>query len=423
MTTPPALTRTHRILIGIVAAGAVVIAAIGFTGSYSAVRTLALHKGFGWFANVFPIGVDAGIVVLLALDLLLTWLRIPFPLLRQTAWLLTAATIAFNGAAAWPDMLGVGMHAVIPVLFVVTVEAARHAVGRVADITADKHMEGVRLTRWLLAPVPTFRLWRRMKLWELRSYEEVVRREQDRLVYRAHMRARFGVAWRRRAPIEAMMPLRLARYGVPLTETAPAGLAAAGIDVPLRAAEEAPVELEWGHQAEEPQPEQATEAELPPAPTPTPAPAPPVSAPAYPDLVPYPAPAEPAQLPGGELSPIGDDYLYDLPGEELPDRRQEAPVPVAARPDGRLVAQSRVSLDDDAADEPADEPAAAVEEPAVEELQLTGTDLLEHRYLQLSPDERQQSAAALARLLAPGTGFTEGTARKYLKPIIERHLT
>ena len=92
------LTRTHRILVGVVVTGAVIIAAIGFAGSYAAVRTLALHKGFGWFANVFPIGVDAGIVVLLALDLLLTWLRIPFPLLRQTAWLLTAATIAFNGA-------------------------------------------------------------------------------------------------------------------------------------------------------------------------------------------------------------------------------------------------------------------------------------------------------------------------------------
>ena len=238
------LTRTHRILVGVVVSGVVVIAGIGFAGSYAAVRTLALHKGFGAFANVFPIGVDAGIVVLLALDLLLTWLRIPFPLLRQTAWLLTIATIAFNGAAAWPDKLGVGMHAIIPVLFVVSVEAARHAIGRIADITADKHMEGVRITRWLLAPLPTFRLWRRMKLWELRSYEEVIRREQDRLVYRARLRARYGVAWRRKAPIEAIMPLRLARYGVPLTETAEAGLEAAGIEGPALPHRPAPATLE-----------------------------------------------------------------------------------------------------------------------------------------------------------------------------------
>lgn len=227
------LTRTHRILIGLVVAGAVLIAAIGFAGSYAAVRELALQKGFGDFSLVFPIGIDAGICVLLALDLLLTWLRIPFPLLRQTAWLLTAATIAFNGAAAWPDPLGVGMHAVIPVLFVVSVEAARHAVGRIADITADKHMEGVRLTRWLLSPVPTFKLWRRMKLWELRSYEQVIKLEQDRLIYQARLQARFGRNWRRKAPVESLMPLRLAKYGVPLAETAPAGLAAAGIEPAL----------------------------------------------------------------------------------------------------------------------------------------------------------------------------------------------
>ncbi|MGW1769344.1 DUF2637 domain-containing protein, partial [Streptomyces sp. NPDC002073] len=81
-----------------------------------------------------------------------------------------------------------------PVLFVVTVEAARHAVGRIADITADRHMEGVRITRWLLSPIPTFKLWRR------------------------------------KAPVEALMPLRLARIGVPLAQTGPSGLAAAGIE-------------------------------------------------------------------------------------------------------------------------------------------------------------------------------------------------
>ncbi|QKW08387.1 DUF2637 domain-containing protein [Streptomyces sp. NA04227] len=259
MAAPLQLTRTHRILIGVVVAGAVVIAGIGFAGSYAAVRELAEKKGFGDFSLVFPIGIDAGICVLLALDLLLTWIRIPFPLLRQTAWLLTAATIAFNGAAAWPDPLGVGMHAVIPVLFVVAVEAARHAVGRIADITADKHMEGVRISRWLLSPVPTFLLWRRMKLWELRSYEQVIKLEQERLVYQARLRSRFGRAWRRKAPVESLMPLRLAKYGVPLAETAPDGLAAAGIEPRLLPGQPAAPELESKSAQENPEtaPEEA----------------------------------------------------------------------------------------------------------------------------------------------------------------------
>ncbi len=210
------LNRTQRVLIAVVVIGAVVIAGIGFAGSYSAVRQLAIRKGFGDFATILPIGIDAGIAVLLALDLLLTWLRIPFPMLRQAAWLLTAATIAFNAAAAWPDPVGVGMHGVIPILFVVTVEAARHAVGRLAAITADRHMEGVRLWRWILAPLPTFRLWRRMKLWEIRKYDEVIQAEQQRLVYQARLRGRFGRGWRWRAPVDELLPLRIARYGVPL---------------------------------------------------------------------------------------------------------------------------------------------------------------------------------------------------------------
>lgn len=100
-------------------------------------------------------------------------------------------------------------------------EAARHATGRIADITADQHMEGVRPIRWLLSPAPTFLLWRRMQLWEIRSYSQAVTREQERLTYQAHLRTRYGRTWRRKAPIESLLPLRLARYGIPLTHTTP----------------------------------------------------------------------------------------------------------------------------------------------------------------------------------------------------------
>ncbi|MFE2965523.1 DUF2637 domain-containing protein [Streptomyces sp. NPDC059340] len=209
----PSLTPLQRRLIIAVATGAALIAAIGFVGSYAAVAKLARAKGFGDFARAFPVGIDAGILVLLALDLLLTWLRMPLAMLRHTAWLLTTATIAFNAAAAWPDPIGTGMHAVIPVLFVVIVDAARHAIGQLADITAGRHMDSVRMARWFLDPISTFRLWRRMKLWELRSYDQVIALEQSRLVERARLRARYGRRWRSKAPVSAVMALRLTRYG------------------------------------------------------------------------------------------------------------------------------------------------------------------------------------------------------------------
>ncbi|RKN09795.1 DUF2637 domain-containing protein [Streptomyces radicis] len=340
------LTRSHRILVVIVLAGAVVIAAIGFAGSYASVRDLAERKGFGDFAPFFPIGIDAGIVVLLALDLLLTWLRIPFPMLRQCAWLLTAATIAFNGASAWGDPLAVSMHGIIPVLFVITVEAARHAIGRVADITADKHMEGVRMWRWFLSPIPTFRLWRRMKLWELRSYEEVIGMERDRLVYQARLRADYGRAWRRRAPVEARMPLKLARYGVPLRETAPAGLAAAGLPVaelPPRAPEP------------DPDPARAPERAAPPTPEPTPAPQPEPAPPAFAEQAWFTAEPQPP-APGAQEQPPAPAVTVPVVG---PGGRRRSLGSAPAN--GYPVPQQRQLLVESPPDEPEPVPTPAPE--------------------------------------------------------------
>lgn len=447
----PELTRVHYWLVGIVALGAVVIASIGFAGSYTAVRELAVEKGFGTFAYWFPVGIDAGIVVLLGLDLLLTWLRIPFPLLRQTAWLLTGATITFNAAAAWPDPLGVGMHAVIPVLFVVAVEAARHAVGRIADITAAKHMEGVRITRWLLSPLPTFRLWRRMKLWEVRSYEKAVSLEQARLIYKSRLQARFGRAWRRKAPVEALMPLRLAKYGVPIVETAPAGLAAAGIALPAELErvdhevvdggmrEELPAtapgrELERGevdtdqHGGQnEVEPHEAAAGHLKPYSAPVPQQAAPASYETYgPDLQGQLAAANGPWAARNDGRPAmvqaridGADWLQKHPEPE--------PFTPEPEPYGDEAVQSPIGDYPEPVPEPVpeviDEDEDGADEGPEPEPDLTGVNLLEYRYLRLPAEKRypSQSASALAKALHHGSGFTEGTARKYLRPIIDKH--
>ncbi len=242
-----ALTRTHRILIGVVGVGAFAIAGIGFAGSYHAVTGLAERKGFGDFAQVFTIGVDVGIGVFLALDLLLTWLRMPYPFLRQGAWLLTAATIAFNAATAWPDPIGVGMHAVIPVLFVIAVEAARHAIGRIADITADKYLEGPKAARWFLSPLATFILWRRQKLWEIRTWDAVLKLERERRIYIAGLRREYGRRWRRKASAQELLTLWLAtKNGLSISDA---------IDIPEQEArrladEEAAREAEANRRAE-----------------------------------------------------------------------------------------------------------------------------------------------------------------------------
>lgn len=217
------LSMTHRALIVLIILGAAVIAAIGFTGSYGAVRDLAREKGFGDFADVLPIGVDAGIGVLLALDLLMTYLRMPLPMLRHAAWILTGATVWFNAAASWPDPIGVGLHMAMPVLFVIVVEAARHAIGRLAEIEAKEHTQTPKLIRWALAFRSTSRLWRRQHVWTVRDLNQAIEDEGQRLVYIRQLQAKYktrrartrkGAGWRQLATEIELMPLDLYDTGV-----------------------------------------------------------------------------------------------------------------------------------------------------------------------------------------------------------------
>lgn len=210
MSDRPTITTAHKWLIGGVVTGALTIASISFAGSYRAVRELAERKHFGDFAPFFPIGLDAGIVVLLALDFLLTWLRLPFAGLRPMAWLLTAATIAFNAAAAWPDPLGVAMHAVTPLMFVVVVEAARSAMCKIAAIDTGRRIEPVPLMRWLLSPRRSFGLFRRMHLWQIKTLDEAVALEQKSRMFAAEMRQEFGRRWKDKAPARAAMAHKFA---------------------------------------------------------------------------------------------------------------------------------------------------------------------------------------------------------------------
>jgi hypothetical protein len=179
------LSKPQKVLVGVVASGVVVITGLGFAGSYTAVEALAVTKGFGWFAREFPLGVDAGIGVFLA----------------------------------WGDPLAVGMHAVIPTLFVTSVEAARHAVARIASLTSDRHIESPPFQRWLLAPLPTYIIWRRMRMWQLTSYLEVIRIKVETDSFRLRLRSRYGRGWKRQCRPEELLALKLSRYGTPVSAT------------------------------------------------------------------------------------------------------------------------------------------------------------------------------------------------------------
>ncbi|MFJ2964238.1 DUF2637 domain-containing protein [Streptomyces collinus] len=233
--------------------GGVVLAGIGFTGSYNTLRALAFDRGFGDFSYAFPIGIDAGIVVLYALDLYLIRRDTPWPMVRTVAHLLTVGTIVFNAAAApgpvSADPIGTAMHAAIPILFIVAVEASRRGFVRASDIAAGRDSQTIPAARWALAPAATAALWRRMKLWDKASYQEVVQIEQERTVYAAMLQRKYGRGWRRRAQGDELLPLTMAKYGLTVDEALALPRQAKEAEQ-LRAEEDARLELEAEARAE-----------------------------------------------------------------------------------------------------------------------------------------------------------------------------
>ncbi|MFF9901213.1 DUF2637 domain-containing protein [Streptomyces longispororuber] len=226
----PPLSGWERIGATLTALGGAAVGALGFYGSFDAVSTAASVWGFTqpW---ILPTAIDTAIPVFTGACLLLIRMGMPLWWARLVPWALSLITCALNVAAGnslWSKVA----HGAMSLLWVAVSEIAAHiyAVRIGAATGRRRQMDSVRWARWLLAPLPTFLLWRRMKLWELTDYDTVLTLEQERLVYQAQLQSRFGRRWRRKAPVAALLPLRLARAGVPLADTAPDGLRAAGIE-------------------------------------------------------------------------------------------------------------------------------------------------------------------------------------------------
>ncbi|WP_265582722.1 DUF2637 domain-containing protein [Streptomyces ferrugineus] len=179
---------------------------------------------------VLPTAIDSAIPVFTGAYLFLIRMDMPLWWARLVPWALSLVTCALNvasGDSLWSKVA----HGAMSLLWVAVSEIAAHTYAvRIGAATGRRRMDKVRRSRWFLDPVATFLLWRRMQLWELSSYDKALELEQERLEYRALLRSKFGRAWRRKAPVESLLPLQLVRHGRPLRETAAAGLLAAGIE-------------------------------------------------------------------------------------------------------------------------------------------------------------------------------------------------
>ncbi|MER7841815.1 DUF2637 domain-containing protein [Streptomyces sp. NPDC096040] len=203
------------------ALGGTLVGVIGFAMSYSTLAEVALSWGFTpRLAPWFPVGVDASIIAFLALDLYLIRKRTAWPLLRMAAHAMTGATIWFNASSQGDigaDPVRAASHGVMPLLFVIGVEAARRLFIAKAQLEAGTATDRIPLHRWILSPLGTPRIYRRMRLYGVTSYPEMTRREQDLKGYEQWLRRKYNGDLDA-ASEDERLPMTMAAYGYTVAE-------------------------------------------------------------------------------------------------------------------------------------------------------------------------------------------------------------
>ncbi|WSB86662.1 DUF2637 domain-containing protein [Streptomyces cellulosae] len=214
----PPLTKSEMGLAGLGALAAAAVGALGLIASFDAVSSAAARWGFGapW---MLPVGIDVAIPVFTVANLLLIRMDMALAWVRFVPWALTLVTCGLNIAAGHTLWAKVA-HGTMPLLWVVFSEIGAHVYAVRIGAATGRRMEKVRFSRWMLAPLSTFALWRRMTLWEITSYSEALKRERERQLARARLRERHGRRWRSKTPRPERVLLKLGELA-PASEDVP----------------------------------------------------------------------------------------------------------------------------------------------------------------------------------------------------------
>ncbi|WP_155055679.1 DUF2637 domain-containing protein [Streptomyces blattellae] len=127
--------------------------------------------------------------------------------MSKTMRVLTLVTCGLN-IAAGHDVWAKVAHGTMPLLWVVFCEIGAHIYAVRIGAATGCRMEKIRFSRWFLAPLSTFALWRRMTLWEVTSYSRALACERERLLARADLHERYGWKWRWKTPRRERVMLR-----------------------------------------------------------------------------------------------------------------------------------------------------------------------------------------------------------------------
>lgn len=217
-TAPAEPTKGLAVLLVAIIVGATALAGLAGVLSYATMVDWARPE-LGEFAPLFPVTVDAGMLVFAAMTFYKTLKGYRRTGVRLATHALAGLSVLFNA------MSGVVleyqlMHATAPLVLIISTESLIGIAYKHRLETAPR-LDRIRPSRWFLAPVSTLLMWRRMVLWEITSAETA--RQIDALRVRQLMewQREHGRLWRWKVRPAERAALRLAltsrATGMPLS--------------------------------------------------------------------------------------------------------------------------------------------------------------------------------------------------------------
>lgn len=218
-------TTARGTLLAAIVTGIIVVATLSGVLSY---RTLIdwAESEYKEFAPLFAAIIDVGMVVF-ALATLWKILAQQRKLgVRLATHTLAGLSILFN-ALSGTTTESILIHATPPLILVMAVETLLGIVWK-RQQEISPQLDRIRVSRWLLAPISTASIWRRMVLWELRSYAAAMEIDRERIKSRIKLKQQAGTRYWFRVPADRRIDLKLKLLELAKNHTGPVPIDGSG---------------------------------------------------------------------------------------------------------------------------------------------------------------------------------------------------
>lgn len=214
---PSPLTAPQKVTLGLLGAASAALAAMSFSGMFTAVRT-AMTPFFAAGAWMIPVGTDLGIILTSVFSVFFEWLGMTVGAVgaRVATLVFIGLQLGINISAGHGNPEGSAGHAVLPLLFVVILEAWQYFIRRRRGLgkprKPGKDRERIPFARYRADWRGSRELRKFMVLWGIDGYAEALDTMQRIQRAKASLALVYGVSWREECPADILLMLGTAKF-------------------------------------------------------------------------------------------------------------------------------------------------------------------------------------------------------------------